>query len=491
MPNNTHDWSVQQEAIFDWFARGRDNLVVRARAGTGKTTTIIEGIERAPERNILMAAFNTSIAKELQRRINNPRAESKTLHGLGYKFILRNWNGIKVDDTGKRAKDLAIQACGNGAPDPMINLVKALHTKAREIKPFASRPEHLIELAIRFDLLPDEDWEEQGWDKERVCECALAAMELAKVRPLAIDFADMIYLPLVHNWVRPWFDLVVVDEAQDMTVAQLKLATGACRRGGRICVVGDDRQAIYGFRGADSQSLDRLKSELHATELGLTTTYRCPKLVVQLASQIVRDFNAAPSAPQGTITNTTRDKMIEIAKEGDFILSRTNAPLVRVCMALLKLGTRARIKGRDIGRGITALIRRMKPQTIIDLGIKMGEWQAQELDRAMVLPDKEVAAERVAFVGDQFQLVMALMEGAATVSELEGRLNELFTDDAERQAVMCSTVHKAKGLESGRVFLLEGTFRAGRTEEDNIRYVAITRSKSELFWVSGFGKESK
>ena len=61
----THKWSEQQESIFGWFREGEGNLVVRARAGTGKTTTIIEAITYAPEEKILLAAFNRKIADEL------------------------------------------------------------------------------------------------------------------------------------------------------------------------------------------------------------------------------------------------------------------------------------------------------------------------------------------------------------------------------------------------------------------------------------------
>src|SRR5262245_2928107 len=58
-PSNDRNWSPQQTAVFDWFNAGAGNLIVRARAGTGKTTTIIEGIARANEKSILLAAFNT------------------------------------------------------------------------------------------------------------------------------------------------------------------------------------------------------------------------------------------------------------------------------------------------------------------------------------------------------------------------------------------------------------------------------------------------
>src|SRR6188768_634789 len=101
-----HTWSEQQEAIFDWFANGTGHLTVVARAGTGKTTTIIEGINRAPESRILLAAFNKRIAEELTARITNPNAEAKTLHALGYMCVRRWWERINVDTRGGRVKSL-------------------------------------------------------------------------------------------------------------------------------------------------------------------------------------------------------------------------------------------------------------------------------------------------------------------------------------------------------------------------------------------------
>lgn len=499
------DPSPEQEAIFHWgrtsrirFRPGTDgivsrNLVVRARAGTGKTTTILAMVELVPEQAILLAAFNKSIATELQSRVRNERVEAKTLHGLGFKFVMRNWKGVKVDDNGERARQLAILAIGSDEHETIVKLVSQLHTKAREIEPFAKSARDLLTLASRFDLLPDEEWAEKGWDEDAVCEAAFKAMQLAKqqvvngVEVRFIDFADMIYLPLANNWVRPWYNMVVIDEAQDMTTAQLALAMRCCKRDGRICVVGDDRQAIYAFRGADSSSLDRLKAELKAEELGLTTTYRCGKQIVALAAKLVPDFKAAPQNGEGEIKNINTDKMLETAAEGDFILSRTNAPLIKVCMALLKRNVRARIKGRDIGKGIIALLRKLKVRTLIEMPEKLAAWVEGEIERATDKLSEEAAAARIEFVTDQAGVLNALAEGLDSVSALEARVTELFADDAEKRAVMCSTVHRAKGLEADHVFLLEGTFRKSQTgEEANIRYVGITRAKSQLNWVSGF-----
>lgn len=517
--------SPQQQAVFHWFRTSRvpafaayeaqalvsgeaaeveaTNLVVRARAGCGKTTTIVAGVELAPEQTILLAAFNKSIASELQGRITNPRVEAKTLHALGFKFCIYNWKKINLDDMGQRATTLAIAATtavkatlsmraarNNPVPEQAIKLVANLHSKGREIQPFATSGHDLVDLAVAFNLLPDEQLTAAGWDETAICHAAYRAMVLATKRPAnnLIDFADMIYLPLANNWVRAWYDLVVVDEAQDMTEAQLELARRCCKRGGRICVVGDDRQAIYGFRGADSAALDNLKRALKAAELGLTVTRRCPQRIVTLAQALVPDFEAAPEAPEGQILRCDADSMIAGASEGDFILSRTNAPLVKICLALLKRGVRARVKGRDIGRGIQALVRKLAPASLAALEGLLTEWASHETERALAKLPEGPRETRIDFVNDQAAVILALAEGADSLDALDRRIADLFTDEGEARVVMCSSVHKAKGLEAKRVYRLVGTFRDGSTEEQNITYVAITRVQETLVEVSGYEK---
>lgn len=117
------EWSKQQQEIFAWFADSkRTRGVVRARAGTGKTTTIIEGLSHAPEKRMLLCAFNKRIAEELSRKISTDRAEAKTLHGVGFAYVRRNWETCRVD--GSRGKRLALEACGGqAAPDAMVALV--------------------------------------------------------------------------------------------------------------------------------------------------------------------------------------------------------------------------------------------------------------------------------------------------------------------------------------------------------------------------------
>lgn len=543
-------WSHEQEAVFAWFERdqagldralaalrsagieghetaawteclppivdARGNLVVVARAGTGKTTTILEGVSRAPEGRILLAAFNKRIAEELQSRIQNPACEAKTLHAVGYASVRRYWERIGIASGNSRERDLAQEVCGDQVPDAIKRLVGKACTKGREIVPHATEPGPLLQVMVEHELEPDEEWEDAGYGADYVEHRALEAMELAATRRPkdGIDFADMLYLPVRNRWLVKLYDLVVIDEAQDMTVTQLEIARGVCKSltrhgdtwtgtAGRICVVGDDRQAIYGFRGADSESLSRLKAGLKAGELGLKTTYRCPRAVVAAAARIVPDFKAAPTAPEGSETTlptidalvaAAQSKADEHGKPQDFILSRSNAPLAAVAMALIRAQKPVRIQGRDIGAGLIALVDKLAKGkaagSIPALFERLALWQEKELARLKAL-DREDLADAIK---DKVETIMVVAEGTTGPAELKARLSSLFSDEGSRSSIVCSSVHKAKGLEARRVFVLRSTLHPAlpkgkvRTpkqaiEEANIEYVAVTRSQDALIWV--------
>lgn len=479
----SHSWSGQQQAIFNWFENGVGHLIVRARAGTGKTTTILEGIGHAKEQNILLCAFNKRIAEELNISLSNPHAQAKTLHAVGFAAVRRYWTGLKVASGQDRANALTEKVCGPGCPDDIKRLVSKLHSMGREIAPHARKMGDLTTIAENFECAPEDGWAAEGFDLAYVERKALDAMELAaQVKPVdtGIDFADMIFLPVRNRWLSKTYDLVVVDEAQDMTVAQLEIALGVCK--GRICVVGDDRQAIYGFRGADSDSLDRLKTALKAEELGLTTTYRCGQAIVAKAAVLVPDFEAGPNNPIGVVRDLQGDKLLETVALGDFILSRVNAPLVSLAMSLLKSGRRTRIAGRDVGAGLKTLIRKFKAHSVPELLARIKAWE----DREVVRLTKAGREARVDAVRDQADMLVSLTEDARSVSDVQAKIDALFTDDDLGQAgvITCSSVHRAKGLEANRVFVLASTLRTRNQEELNIQYVAITRAKTELVMVS-------
>lgn len=490
------NWSQQQEAIFTHLSNKKaGNLVVLARAGTGKTTTLLEGVSRAPEKRKLLAAFNKNIAGELQKKLpSGCGAEAKTLHALGFGLVKFNWPAANLDMKlpfdQKRGIRLIAEVTSS-IPRSIRGLCVKLLDLGRQIAPFAVKGEDLEDVAYAFELVPDTKDEEAGWSVDRICNIVAAAMELGKQQTDVIDFTDMLWLPVVNGWARPTYDLVCVDEAQDMNLCQLELAQRVCKPDGRIVVVGDDRQAIYGFRGADSDSINRLQKELNATVLPLTTTYRCPKKVVDEARRIVTDYEAAPEAPEGVVRTINIQLIAQNVKAGDFVLSRTNAALAKTCLELIRNNIPAKIQGKDIGRRLDTIAKNISISNdglnLVEFSERLTEWASSEISKAL-------KAEREAYAGlvaDQAETLHVLSEGLDTVRELRARLDQLFGDIAlQRGQVICSTVHKAKGLEAPTVFILRDTFYpyegADRVlEENNIEYVAVTRSQAELVWVIG------
>lgn len=483
-PKDSMHWSPEQEAIFEWFRSGSGNLVVRARAGTGKTTTIKAAFAKAPERRMLYVVFNKKNQVEAERKITDPRVEVRTLHSLGLNFIRQVWDGVQPNDDVEVDR---IEAAASDIPDEAVGAVKRLVAFAKNTTVNPS-VEDLIDISeVRGIECPG--LEAQGWDARRIAEVAHNVLALSRERDVQgrVSFNDMVWLPVAMGWVRAQFDLVVVDEAQDMNLPQLLMARGASN--GRVVVVGDDRQAIYGFRGAVQDGLDMMKRDLNAAELGLTVTYRCPRSVVALAAALVPDYRAAAEAPEGTVTGLSDGALVDSLEVGDSVLSRVNAPLMPLCLRLLRRNVPARIEGRDIGKALLEIVRKLKARSIPDFIRRVESWGDKQRARAEKSKNAEAKLE---VIDDQVATLIAVSEGCAGVSEIEARLVNLFqdTDEKSKPAVIFSSVHKAKGLEWNRVFILRETFNrkvadeAQAKEEANIYYVAITRAQKHLILVS-------
>ncbi len=498
-------WSPQQENMFLWFARkpcfgamgfpNAPHLIGRARAGTGKTTTIIEGVNRAPEQNILVCAFNKQTEQALNQRISNPRARSKTIHALGYAAIRSEWSGMPVAQGDARAEQLTSIGCPPlmldgqkvAVPKPIRFLVTKLHTKIREITPLDLNVQRITDLAYQFDCEPEEAW--RDYDMAYVVKAAIVAVQHAATEPpsydIGIDYADMIALPLQWNLLVKEYDLVVVDEAQDLTMAQLEIAQRVCS--GRLCLVGDDRQAIYLWRGAALDAIDLMKEHLQAAELPLSVTYRCAKAIVREAQKLVPDITCGDTMPEGIVDGCHYDDLIEDVRPGDFVLCRLNAPLVSLTLRLIANGVRARMVGRDIGAGIRTILRRLKLQPwmpVSTLRDSLEAWRRKTVTHYASVGQLALVDR----TNDQADTIYSLAAYASTVGDIEKRCLSLFDDNLDpSQYVICSSIHRAKGLEAERVFAMtESLYRRGpSTEEDNLSYVMTTRAKRHLTKVVG------
>lgn len=474
------NWSAEQQAIFSSFRKGSGNLVVEALAGTGKTTTITEAFKHAPESRILYAVFNKKNQKEAAEKIADHRVDVLTLHSLGYRFIKRLWPKAQPDDDVELDRTAAALQFANLTDEEY----KMTFAMVLQLVGFAKNLHIDPSLEDLAAICQDRDIDFSMTSVDG-CQVALSVMQASKQKDprSRISFNDMVWLPCAMNLVKPIYDLVVVDEAQDMNMPQLTMARKASK--GRVVVVGDSRQAIYGFRGAASNGMGMMKITLRAKTLTLSTTYRCPKSVVEMAREFVPLYTAAESNAQGTVSTCSQANVCKQAAVGDAILSRLNAPLMPMALQLLRANIPARVEGRDIAKQLMSMVRSFKAKSVPDYITKVEGWRLKSLVR---IENQKNADRKAEVVNDTADTLVAIAEGAKGVSEIQDRIDNLFqdTDGKSRPAVILSSVHKAKGLEWNRVFILVETFRKGKgQEEDNIYYVAITRTKKELYLVGG------
>lgn len=529
------NWTAEQLDIFDWFedGPGTPNAVVEARAGCGKTSTILEGVSRAPDQRKIVVAFNRHIARELQEKVPDG-TQARTLHSLGRGWCVKCYNGIEVDrwldrkrvkDAWTRLREANPATFPKGNPD-LVSKVEKITTLVKGTQPFFSQRAEIDEVMRTFNLGPTLfEREEFEVLPEHLVEVAwLAFVITLEEFSGPISFSDMVWLPLRKGWCQGVFDLICVDEAQDMASSQIELALRSCKPEGRICVIGDSRQSIYAFAGADPHVLRRLSHRLDAEEFSLTTTFRCPQAVVKSVNYLVPDLRAAPDAPEGFVGKVNWTALLENAEPSDFVLSRTNAPLIRVALGLLGKGKKAQIVGADdFGEALKTTFEkiweRMVEQDLDAFYEALEDWEIEEHKQATTDSQRDWINDLGAALA---VLAQTAAEGdvAAVAFEIGVRIESVFGKGSPG-AIELSTTHKSKGREARTVWLITASFPDRKeppcldcrlwewmhTHEDhrhktcrnyvpnnewveaeeNIEYVAVTRSQDKLFWVQGVG----
>lgn len=479
-------WSENQSKIFDHVEYSSKNLIVIARAGTGKTKTIEESVNRLPyDKRVLLCAFNQTIRDELKNRIEPSKyRDIKTFHQLGYASIAKFW-GVSLELDNMRAMKMAKTIVPDVYNYEVRKDVCALVSKAKGV--LAESPEELLELMYQFDIIPDQS---KGITFDMYVNWATTILQRSRIRTNQINYDDMCYLAAYYKCVIPKYDYVVIDELQDLNKVQTILAKSSVKPSGKIIGIGDDEQAIYTWRGADENAIKNMVTELKADVLSLPITYRCPKKVVELAKILVPDYTCPDSAPEGILEMIPEDKMLENWRPGDFILSRVNAPLVGYCMSLLAKGARAQIIGKNIGDGLISLINKSEKIAVDDFLTWLNLYILTEVDK-LIANEREDKAEELR---DKQLALISMCEGLTTTDQLKFRISSLFEDVTELSSNMItfSSTHKAKGLEADRVFILENTYRPWLGgEEKRLYYVAVTRAKKELYLVQTRGKNGK
>lgn len=464
--------NAQQQEIMVWACTQKGNLNIIARAGTGKSTTLLE----------------------LARTIDT-QCYASTFHSLGLKL----WRGLgyRSEIDGHKTKLLAREE---------FRYDKKLAGLLAETVSFAKQAAFGVSGSVGGT---EEDWHNiidyYGIDDEinQVSEerfikaCAKvyrrSLEQCTAGRESVIDFDDMLLAPLYFSTGKPspiQYDWVFVDEAQDSNQSRRMLARFVLKPQGRLVACGDDRQAIYHFAGASSDAMGIIQRENESHTLPLNVTYRCPKKIVDMACQWVPDYTAHESAPEGEVRTVHHSDfwLEKFRTDGrDVILCRNTRPLVGIAVRLREQGIACVVEGQS-GQAIVNLITKWGEMPIADFLLRMAVWQEEEVKKweNKKRPDKvEIVTERCGTI----RMLAAKVGGDQSIRKLVARVEMLFGDDNRTDVLRLCSVHRSKGREWERVFLVgRNEYMPSRyaqtaeelQQEENLMYVAITRVKQEL-----------
>lgn len=483
---------------------GKKNCVVEAVAGSGKTTTIVQGLEYCPkvekedwtgikslvDPKVLFVAFNKHIAEELARRV--PRyVQASTLNSTGWSICRANSPGVQMDV--KKTENILRTVYSTDDEDDrkifyaiknqvskMVGLLKALMVFSPQ-----DANDQFLQIADKYDV---EIPELKGVDFQEV---VIGVWQRAINNVKYMDFDDQIFMPVYHDWAFPEYDWVFGDEAQDWSPVQIELVRRLGRYG-RIVAVGDRHQSIYGFRGADPDAIPNIICDLDAAVLPLSICYRCPDAVIAQAREIVPHIENPDNNPKGDgIVKTLRtEEFEEFVRDGDYVLCRTTAPLVRRCLRQIRIGKKATVKGKDIGAGLVNLLTSLAKSDRTSVATfleSLAQYRASQIEKLTKAGREQEASN----VEDRCDTLEVLAIDCNVTGEIAKRIDQVFSDTATT-GIIFMTGHRCKGLEAHRIFFLRPDLcphpKSKKDwqviQESNLRYVIITRSMGEFYYVT-------
>lgn len=467
--------SSYQQAIFDFVENGTGNALVSAVAGAGKTTTIVECAKLARGR-ALFVAFNKHIAETLKGKLGNVPAA--TLHSTGLRALRSSIPKLDVHPW-KYGEIVTELLPKHGLDNEDWARVLKLAEFAR-ITLSLPTAEGLTKVAEDYGLSYNHLLAPVVID-------VLNEGERLAAREGKIDFTDMLWL--VERWeLQPVsYDFLFIDELQDLNAAQRALALKLSH--GRTVGVGDPRQSIMAWAGADARSWQAFTEATNATQLPLSICYRCPASHLELAREIVPEIETRPGAPEGVLEEASEAWAFNAARARDLVLCRRTAPLLKGCLSLIARGVAAKVRGRDLGVRLAEAARRIG-QGCGWSHFKDGvmEWLSTRLSE---LNTVGAGKKRLDEAYDLAEGLLACFDGlgreCSSVEMLARKIEGLFADSGA--AIWFSSIHRAKGLEAARVFVLEFSklgegfgfqSKAEKEQEQHLKYVALTRSTHTL-----------
>lgn len=486
----------EQQSFIEALSQGHSSITLDAVAGSGKTTTLVlaaQALNPKPSQ-VLALAFNKKIATELEKRL--PKSiDVRTLNGLGH----RAWGDFlkrRLTLNNDKLGTICSEVCKELDIGEHWRSLLTLTQKAKEAGLAPNTTQGCI------GLMKDE-MESWAWliaqhnieNGEKLISAARKVLSKSILSALGgeIDFSDQLYMPAIFRAPMPQYPIVLVDEAQDLSEIQHELIARVAKHG-RLIAVGDPKQAIYGFRGAMSNSMEVLSNKFNSQRLSLSYTFRCPKVLVKMAQEIVSNIKCPDGAENGAFFDLGQDWTPEDLAPNSAILCRNIAPLLKLGIQCFRAGISAHIVGRDIGAALIKAAKELSGSSTKELHDSVRDWQGKKRILAngnmQVMAKADETAEALHFVIEQAK--------AQSPHEVENQLKKLFSKD--NGSITLSTIHRAKGLEWDQVYLLDSwripqKFAQVAVENDpegcawmleqeqNLKYIAITRARKKLIFI--------
>ena len=512
-----HSPTDEQQAIIEAMGKASaGSVMVEAGAGCAKSTTLKLGAKRIRV-GALALAFGQRNAKDLARDMPT-HMTVKTLNALGHGAWGRAQGQVEL----KLDKDKLGKLITQMAKERELKLDGDLWDNTRRVVQSAMQNGLVPERVANGHqgLVPDTDevWQilayECGLMRDEVAELGefprmVLEQSITLARQGLISFDDQIYCSTMLGGRFPKWPLVIVDENQDLSPLNVKMVELSLMGDSRIITCGDKRQGIFAWRGASGNAAELLRAlRTQWTDLPLMTTFRCPKSVVARQQAHVPGYRAHHLNCEGLVRDvklppeegkpwepgwswTDLDGLMPRPGAGIFMLCRNNAPLLGTALRLLRQGVGAEIIGRDIGKGLVKLSKKIASDDGASASWTRNAIQAWQM-KEQGLAHESGHPERVGAIADRADCLRAVLDSSqvANAGGLRQALTVLFSK--ENQRVKLSSIHRAKGLEEEVVVLLDPwripskqAKRAGGLQleqELNLRYVAETRTRHTLLF---------
>lgn len=461
--------------------KNADDVKVQAYAGTGKTSTIVEGAKQSGKTGLYLA-FSRDAMLDAQKRMP-ATCEAKTFHSLAYRMenVGRLYGEVATSirmPANKLATLLNIDVPETEVPGVVtavkMTLRRFMQSDARGVKTYH----------VPYIALSKLDGAQRDERQSMIVGAATRLWGMVvdpKFRAIGILHDAYLKLWQLHGARLPFIpEVVFLDEAQDLNEVNIAIVQSWMQKA-QIVVVGDDNQSIFMWRGAQN-ALQKMPID---KQLHLTQSHRFGHAIAEIGTDVIRCLREGPQVQPLIGTDSIDSKVVyDGMPEGPHtILCRSNMGLMEETLNVVSSGKSCCVVGK-----LDEAIRLLESAWFLSQG---------QVDR-VTHPDIQMAGDwdgLVAASEDDSELALAVRRVTEYGSRIPRIIRELKLGVAsdERDAEMIiSTAHKAKGREWD-VVRLSGDFKEpfqfdkktskwkAIEEERNLLYVAATRAKRTLY----------